>query len=638
MSLFRQLWLAVISMMLFIFIGSFLVSVLTARAYLEQQLSIKNLDNANALALTLSQLPNKDPIAIELLLSAQFDTGHYQAIRLTDPTHRVVAERIYASDALGAPAWFARVFPIRTTPGIAQVQDGWRQLGTLSVTSHSRYAYHELWSGALKLLGWLLAAGLIAGLIGTLIMRIIVRPLYQVVGQAQAISERQFITLNEPRTPELKSVVRAMNQMVAWLKQMFAEEADRLDSLRRAANHDAVTGLNNRDAFMNYLQTALVREDAAPLGTLVLVRLTDLSELNRTLGHGAADLLLKRVASILNEHCAQHNLHIAARLNGADFALLAPDEIEVTKLAQEVATRLHQPLTLNWPAMEDHFHLGAVRYRRSDDLTTLLAAADQALATAEALGPNSWHALDEQEEPLARSADAWRNLLTTAISEKRLKLVLFPVRTTSGQPLHQESVVRLQTTRDGPWLVAGDFIPMAARLKLSSALDFEVIRLALQTLQSMPGDIAVHLSTDTIADWGFHNRLLGLLNQHLELCPRLWIEVSEYAAFRQLEAFRDLARTLKALHCRVGIEHAGHRLSDLAQLADLGLDYLKVDSSLVRTIDQHSGNQELLKGLCKMAHTFGMTAIAEGVQTESELTLLPQLGFDAATGPAVGRL
>ncbi|MBT9613027.1 MAG: EAL domain-containing protein [Burkholderiales bacterium] len=637
MSLFRQLWLAVISLTMVIFIGSFLVSVLTARAYLEQQLSIKNVDNASALALSLSQLPEKDPIAIELLVSAQFDSGHYQEIRLTDPTHRVVVERKYVGDTLGAPAWFARIFPIRATQGIAQVQDGWRQLGTLTVTSHSRYAYSELWSGALKLLSWLLAAGFIAGVIGTLIMRIIVRPLDQVVGQAQAISERRFITLNEPRTPELNSVVRAMNQMVARLKQMFEEEAERLDHLRREINHDAVTGLPNRDAFMNYLQTALVREDAAPLGALLIVRLKDLGEINRRLGHGSVDLLLKQVASILTEHCARRHEHIAARLNGADFALLAPNENEIAKLTQAIVALLHQQLSSDVPAMEDHFHVGAILYRRGDETTALLAAADQALATAEGKGPNGWHATVEGEAPVARSTDAWRNLLTTAITEKRLKLAFFPVRTAAGQTLHQESVIRLQTTQEGSWLVAGDFIPMATRLKLSSTLDFEVIRLALDTLQSAPGDIAVHLSTDSIADWGFHKRLSALLNQQPDLCKRLWIEVSEYGVLRQPEAFREIAHTLKAMQCRVGIEHAGHRLSDLAQLADLGLDYLKVDSSLVRAVDQNMGNQALLKGLCKMAHTLGITMIAEGVQTEAELALLPQLGFDATTGPAVSK-
>lgn len=635
MSLFRQLWLAVISLTIVIFIGSFFVSVLSARSYLEQQLSIKNIDNANALALTLSQLPERDPTAIELLVSAQFDSGHYQEIRLDDPAQRVILQRTYAGDALGAPAWFAQIFPIRTTPGVAQVQDGWRQLGTLTVTSHSRYAYRELWRGALQLLAWLLAAGLLAGIIGTLLMRIIVRPLNQVVAQAQAISERRFTTLAEPRTPELKSVVRAMNQMVERLKQIFADEAARLDHLRREINQDAVTGLPNRDAFMNQLQSALHREDAASLGVLLLVRLTDLGEIKRQVGHGKADLLLQQVAALLNKHCAHYPQHIAGRLNGADFALLAPDWIAMTDLAKEIVDLLNAPLAANWPNVQDHFHIGAVRYHRNDDLTALLATADQALAAAESKGPNGWHALEDQAQPLAPSADAWRNLLTSAVAEKRLKLALFPVQTFTGLSLHQESVIRLQTSVDGPWLVAGDFIPMATRLKLSATLDLAVVQLALDTLHTTPGDIAINFSAETVADWGFHNRLANLLSAYPELCPRLWIEVSEYGAFRQLEAFRDLARQLKAMRCRIGIEHAGQRLSELAQLADLGLDYLKVDNSLIRAIDQHSANQTLLQGLCKIAHTFGITVIAEGVQNAAELAVLPQLGFDAATGPGL---
>jgi EAL domain-containing protein (putative c-di-GMP-specific phosphodiesterase class I) len=72
-------------------------------------------------------------------------------------------------------------------------------------------------------------------------------------------------------------------------------------------------------------------------------------------------------------------------------------------------------------------------------------------------------------------------------------------------------------------------------------------------------------------------------------------------------------------------------------LNTFGLDYLKVDSSFIRNIEQHTGNQEFLKGLCKVSHSMGVTVIAEGVQSDAELSALPALGFDAATGPAVSR-
>ncbi|HXE38118.1 MAG TPA: HAMP domain-containing protein, partial [Azonexus sp.] len=89
------------------------------------------------------------------------------------------------------------------------------------------------------------------------------RPLDAVVGQAQAISERRFVSIAEPATPELKSVASAMNAMVDRLKTMFAEEAARLEKLRREATLDPLTGLANRAFFLNQLDAALSDDDAA---------------------------------------------------------------------------------------------------------------------------------------------------------------------------------------------------------------------------------------------------------------------------------------------------------------------------------------------------------------------------------------
>lgn len=89
MSLLKQLWIAVAVIMALAFGGSFVVSTLSAQNYLNQQLYLKNLDNANSLALSMSQVAD-DPVMVELLLSAQFDSGHYQFIRLTDPNGEII--------------------------------------------------------------------------------------------------------------------------------------------------------------------------------------------------------------------------------------------------------------------------------------------------------------------------------------------------------------------------------------------------------------------------------------------------------------------------------------------------------------------------------------------------------------------
>ena len=92
MSLTKQLWLAIGLVMALAFGGSMLVSVLSARHYLQQQLQVKNIDNATSLALALSQL-DKDPVTVELQVAAQFDAGHYRFIRIVSPTGQTLVER-----------------------------------------------------------------------------------------------------------------------------------------------------------------------------------------------------------------------------------------------------------------------------------------------------------------------------------------------------------------------------------------------------------------------------------------------------------------------------------------------------------------------------------------------------------------
>ena len=228
MSLIKQLWIAIALVMTIAFGGSMVVSVLSARHYLEQQLQVKNIDNATALSLSLSQLP-KDPVTVELQVAAQFDAGHYRFIRIVSPTGATLVERKFSGKLEGAPPWFVELIPIRTVPGQALIQDGWNQYGTLTLASHEQYAYKSLWDGTLELLLWFVIGSVAAGAVGSLLIRFITRPLNDVVGQAQAIAERRFLTVKEPRTPELRAVTRAMNAMVERLKTLFAEEAARLE-------------------------------------------------------------------------------------------------------------------------------------------------------------------------------------------------------------------------------------------------------------------------------------------------------------------------------------------------------------------------------------------------------------------------
>ena len=402
MSLFRQIWLAVIASTLIAFAGSFVASMLTARHYLEQQLAIKNNDNAASLALSMSQL-DKDPVTVELQVAAVFDSGQYAVVRLIDPNGKTLIEKTSPPDAGDVPKWFIRLFPIVSQPGQAQVTGGWKQFGTVELISHSHFAYKELWNGAFKLLGWFAVGGGIMGLLGMQLLRRIRRPLDAVVGQAQAISERRFISIAEPSTPELKSLASAMNAMVNRLKAMFAEEAARLEKVRREATLDSLTGLANRAFFMNQLAAALSDDDAPASGSLLMLRLADLAGINKRAGREMADELLRRLGLVLNELTGDKANAAAARLNGADFALLLPGIRDPAPQAEKL---LHALNDLAAAGLIDSERIGYVAsgiYLHGQSIANLLARVDGALAAAEVQSTMAWCRAESDAEDHATS-------------------------------------------------------------------------------------------------------------------------------------------------------------------------------------------------------------------------------------------
>ena len=150
MSMYRQLWLAIIVSTLLALCGGLLASLLSARGYLESQLSIKNTDNATALALSLSQ-SNPEAVMADLVVASLFDRGHYELIRITEPGGKPMTERVAPMGDLGVPDWFVKLLPIHAEPGVAQINNGWKQFGTVTLVSHSRFAYGALWKSAYEM-------------------------------------------------------------------------------------------------------------------------------------------------------------------------------------------------------------------------------------------------------------------------------------------------------------------------------------------------------------------------------------------------------------------------------------------------------------------------------------------------------
>lgn len=634
MSMFRQLWLAIIASTLMALAGSLLVSMLSARAYLESQLSIKNTDNATALALSLSQ-SNPDEVTVELVVASLFDGGHYELVRVTNPMGKTIAERIGADTDLGAPAWLVQLLPIQAQPGQAQISSGWKQFGTVTLVSQSRFAYAALWQSAQKMVLALSLAGLAGGYMSTLVLRRLRRPLNAVIDQAQAITERRFVTMQEPAVPELKKLAQAMNVTVARLKTMFDDEAKRLEGVRREANCDTLTGLANRSNFMARLRDTVQAEHSAG-GAVFIARVANLATVNQSLGRKDTDELLRAFGRGLVSVADRYPEALAARLNGADFAMLIP----ALMAPQAVADELFQALTSEASAYlpdRPSTWLGCGHFPPGVEMETILAQVDMALAAVEANGVSGVKVVDlHMGDDAPKSTEEWSKLIRRALEQKWVRLVSFPVMSLDGKLVHRECPLRLMFDEQGEWQPAGKFLPVAERLKLTPQLDLAAVALGLDELEAKPQltGLAINLSASSIYLPEFRADLQKLLKRRSGT-QRLWLEVAESGALSHFDAFRALCGDLRGVGCKLGLEHFGRQFSEIGRLHDLGLDYLKVDGSFVRGLDANSGNQAFLKGLSTIAHSIGLQVIAEGVTNAADLAALGPLGFDGATGPAV---
>ncbi|MFZ6751672.1 bifunctional diguanylate cyclase/phosphodiesterase [Undibacterium sp. Ren11W] len=634
MSMYRQLWIAIILSTLLASIGSLLASTLNSRAYLNEQLRMKNADNATVLALSLSQ-KEIDIVELELVIAALFDSGHYSSIIVRDANDKEIITRVAALEKTKVPAWFIQSFPILSTPGQAQISSGWKQLGTVSLVTQSSFAYLTLWQSTKEMIATLALSGLISGYLGTLILRRLRKPLSAVIAQANAMSERRFIIAPESKVPELRQLSTAMNSTVSLLKSMFAEEAERLEALRRQANTDLVSGLANRSHFMAQLHVMVEAEDA-PAGSLMMLRLSHLAEINKQLGRNKVDTILKKFGTVLNAQASALPEGFAARMNGTDFALLFR-QTEAGSVAASVFEAITQELA-EIPNNPVTAFIGYGQFEFGIAPGALLSQVDEALASAEIGGVNAVRkAAPLNIEQAPRSSEEWSKLIERALEQQWVKLAFFPVVDFSQTPLHTESALRLMF--GGEWFPAGRFLPIAERLGLTDKLDLAAINLGLNELSrnSQMDDIAINLSAQSIQNPAFREQLRALLLSRPAVSKRLWLEIPENGVFANLDAFRAFHRDVSVSGCKLGLEHFGRQFDKINLLHDLKLDYVKVDAGFIRGIDMNTGNQAFVKGIGSIVHRMGLQVFAEGVSSSAELASLSELGVDGVTGPIIGQ-
>lgn len=621
MSLIKRLWIAAGCIALVALLTAAGINLWSAQRYLENELRIKNLDAANALALTVSQSAT-DSVMAGLLVSAQFDLGHYGRIDFMAPDGRMLVQRGRYAKPEHVPDWFVRMVPITPEPGEAVVQSGWKQLGTIRLQSNPAFAYDSLWKSVRTLAGLFLAGCVVLGMAGTLFIRSIMRPLNHVVDQAQALAQRRYVEVTPPSTLEFRRIIEALNHHTRKTKELLDDEVQRLDQLKAEYERDPLTGFMVREVFLRHLRAQLQGAETHDHGCLVVVRVDNLAELNHEVGRLQADALLCRLAVLIRDAIPEQDHVLYGRLNSRDMGILLPGRTDLASVELLLYGKLRRDESLSLLTL----NFGASVYLTRTTPADLLLLCDQQLSGGQAA--------PQVDVVVPRSTDEWGRIIAEAFVAHEWRLMKFPVRGADQALLFHDGLAHLQSSVAGGPLAAGAVWPWIQRQGLAAQLDLEMLRLALDELGQTPDAVCVNVSFPTVCDESALTSLLALLRSQPERAQRILLDVPESVAFNHFAAFEHFCRLVMPLGCRVGIEHLDHQFGHIGRLHGLGLHYLKVSRSLTSELLHDLQAQGILRGLCTVAHALGLQVIGEDIADTAEAGLLYGLGFDGMSGPA----
>ncbi|TSA41273.1 MAG: EAL domain-containing protein, partial [Betaproteobacteria bacterium] len=410
--------------------------------------------------------------------------------------------------------------------------------------------------------------------------------------------------------------------------------------LERQANFDDLTGLPNRNLLADRLAQALARCRQSGENLAVLVfNLDHFKEINDSLGRGIGDKLLREVSGWLGT--VSGTVDTLAHLGGDEFVLLAEDgeARETVSLAQSILNALAQPFLIEGRELFLSASIGiAIFPKDGEDGETLLNNAGAAMYRAKTLGGNSFNFYAAEMNARSLGRLNLVNELRHAVERGELRLYYQPqMSLRSGEIIGMEALVRWQHPVRG-LVPPMEFIPLAEETGLILPIGEWVLRTACTQNQAWQaaGLPAVAVAVNLSARQFEGQDMVALTRQVLletGLAPcYLELELTESAAMGNADTFVGILEALKGLSVTLSIDDFGTGYSSLSYLKRFALDRLKIDQSFVRDIVQDSDSAAIAVAVIALAHGLGLSVIAEGVETEEQLTFLRARGCDEMQG------
>ena len=435
--------------------------------------------------------------------------------------------------------------------------------------------------------------------------------------------------------------LNALKAIAALLSQLQARVSAE-EQIRFSALHDGLTSLPNRTALTQHLRDRLDPSMPGPVAVLH-IDLDRTKALNDFLGHLAGDQYLQAVAGRLQAF-VDELASLAARLSGDEFVvvLAGPCSHRVaTDRARTIAGSIQAPVTLGVERIGRSASIGiAFGVPGTHTADSLLRQAGQAALVAKRAGGHHISLFTDEMHAQSELRNDVEIHLRDAIAGDSLTLHFQPeVDLVTGRITAVEALVRWRHPTRG-LLPPSAFIPVAEETNLAGELGRWVLDHACRTLAAWQRDIPgldivmrVNISPVQLVTTGFAATVASALDEFSIAGCNLCLEITEVAVVQDLSRTRVTLRELRDLGVQVAIDDFGTGYSSLSHLKELPVDALKIDRAFVTDLGSGATDDlAIVQSIIGLAHAFGLSIIAEGVETESARSTLVALGCTRAQG------
>ncbi|UZE95674.1 EAL domain-containing protein [Alkalimarinus alittae] len=463
---------------------------------------------------------------------------------------------------------------------------------------------------------------------------------------------------------QIGSALEAILLTIALAERLYREREDKLTAqdstirehkerlqteikLVNQALHHPITQLPNRACFEMLISDSIRRRNEGRFA-VCLINLTRFHEINKTLGHNNADLLIEEAASLINKtvqklpgiqiaEIKDSDSFYAFSFEGATFGILIDIEHseQVRESANEIIKNLYQPIEFKGMMLELDPAIGVSTFPENGrEASTLIRHANVALETAEKSDRKLDYYQPEQDRYNARRLTLMSEL-KQAISNNQLSLYFQPkINLSTNTVTGLEALIRWHHQRFG-FVRPDEFIPIAEQTGIIKPLTRWVVKEALRVQHELLSegydiDISINISAKNLREEDFVSFISEALTNNKK--PKITIELTETSMMedplKALQVLEDLSQT----GVRLSIDDFGTGYSSLAYIKKLPANEIKIDKSLIFDLTSNKGDQVIIKTTIEMCHQLGFTLVAEGVESQRVVDILKDLNCDIIQG------